>query len=252
MSPQCPLLLAANRDESFARPTRQAHLWPGRQLIAGRDLQAGGIWLGVSPDGRFAAVTNVREPARNGAGLRSRGELPLGFLGGTKAPAEYLEGLAGTLDQYAGFNLLVGDVDAVLFTSNRASGIHELTAGIVGLANGASGPDWPKVVRGKAKFRDLLASGEALHCELLTEQMRDAQRAEESELPDTGLPTERESRLSSMFIPALPDGYGTRSSSAFIRRGDGRCEFLEQNFNASGEVAERHWFGFDLAGKLAA
>lgn len=248
MSQEYPLVVAANRDEFFNRPTRQAHAWPDGNLIAGRDLKAGGIWLGVGLDGRFAAVTNVRESGGNGAGQRSRGELPLDYLSGQEPPAQYLAGRAGRFDEYAGFNLVVGDLDSVLFASNREPGIQEMGAEIIGLSNGTPGSEWPKVVRGKEKLAGLLEPGTPMNSDVLIEQMLDQRMSGESDLPDTGFPEEQESRLSSMFIPALPDGYGTRCISVFIRQGDGLCRFSEQNFNAEGAVTERHLFNFPLAG----
>ena len=247
MSPEYPLVLAANRDEFFDRPTRQAHMWPNGTMIAGRDLLSGGAWLGVGLDGRFAAVTNVREPGREGAGPRSRGELPVDYLCGDLSPAEYLAQRAGRFDDYAGFNLLVGDLDSVYYASNRAPGIHEVGAGIIGLSNGLPDSEWPKVVLGKEKMAELFARNVALDCDSLIERMSDRNKASDAELPDTGIPDEQESRLSSMFIPAQPGGYGTRCISVFIRQGDGLCRFSEQNYNSEGKVTERHFFNFPLA-----
>ena len=252
MSPEYPLVLAANRDEFFGRPTRQAHMWPNGSMIAGRDLLAGGTWLGVGLDGRFAAVTNVREAGGDGTGLRSRGELPLDYLGGDLPPAEYLAQRAGRFDEYAGFNLLVGDLDSVFYASNRARGIHEASSGIFGLSNGPPGSGWPKVARGEEKMAALFAREAVLNSDALVEQMHDLHTADNAELPDTGISDEQESRLSSMFIPAQPGGYGTRCISVFIRRGDGLCRFSEQNYNAESKVAERHFFNFSLARESAA
>ena len=156
MSPEYPLVLAANRDEFFNRPTRQAHTWPDGNMIAGRDLKAGGAWLGVGLDGRFAAVTNVRESDRNGADGLSRGDLPLDFLSGQQPPAEYLNERSSRFDEYAGFNLVVGDLNSVYYASNREPGIHEMHAEIIGLSNGIPGSEWPKVTRGREKVAQLL------------------------------------------------------------------------------------------------
>ena len=240
-------MLAANRDEFFDRPTRRAHMWPNDAVVAGRDLLAGGTWLGVGLDGRFAAVTNVREPGRDGAGSRSRGELPLDYLGGDLPPAEYLEQRADRFDEYAGFNLLLGDLDSVYCASNRAPGIREIGSGIIGLSNGLPDSAWPKVALGREKMAELFAAGTAPNCDLLMERMRDRTTTAAARLPETGTTDERERLLSSMFIPAQSGGYGTRCISAFIRRSDGRCRFAEQNFNAEGEVTERHFFQFSLA-----
>ncbi len=246
MSPDYPLVLAANRDEFFARPTRQAHEWNDASIIAGRDLRAGGTWLAVGRDGRFAAVTNVREAGGNGAGERSRGELPVDFLASPLSPAEYLAERADGFADYAGFNLLLGDVDSVCYASNRAPGIHSVGAGIIGLANGAPGSNWPKVARGREKMARLLAGDGPIETASLLAMMRDERQAEQARLPQTGLPDEQERRLSPMFIPALAGGYGTRCVSVFIRDGDGRCHFTEQNFDLDGQASERHDFDFPI------
>ncbi len=248
MSADYPLLLAANRDEFFARPTRPARLWPEEAFIAGRDLTAGGIWLGVGLDGRFAAVTNVRESGGDGAGLRSRGELPLNYLRGDLPPDVYLEKFAAGFNRYAGFNLLVGDTQSTFCASNRADGIHEIGAEIFGLSNGPLGSQWPKIARGRNKLAELLTEGAEPSTDSLLANMRDQQLAEDAELPATGLPARRESRLSSMFIPVQPGGYGTRCSSALVRRGDGLCHFAERNFDVEGVVEEQACFQFSLAG----
>ncbi len=247
MSEEYPLVVAANRDEFFDRPTRQARMWPDGAIIAGRDLLAGGVWLGAGLDGRFAAVTNIREPGRTGASPRSRGELPLDYLAGELPPAEYLERSSGRFDEYAGFNLLAGDLDSLYCASNRAPGIRRVDSAIIGLSNGPPDSEWPKVARGKQKMADLFARDAVLDCDLLVAQMHDRNTADAADLPDTGIPREQESRLSSMFVPVQPGGYGTRCISAFIRRGDGLCRFSEQNFNAAGEVADRRFFSFSLA-----
>ncbi len=227
-------------------------MWKNGAIIAGRDLLAGGTWLGADLDGRFAAVTNVREPGGNGAGLRTRGELPLDFLTGDLPPAEYLKERSGSFDEYAGFNLLVGDLDTVYYASNRAPGIHEVDSEIIGLSNGPPGSEWPKVVLGKQKMADLLAGDAAMNSDVLVEQMHDQGKADDIDLPDTGIPGEQESRLSSMFIPAQPGGYGTRCISVLIRQSDGLCRFSEQNFNAEGKVTERQIFNFSLARQASA
>ncbi len=251
MSPDYPLVLAANRDEFFSRPTKQAHEWPDAAIIAGRDLRAGGTWLGVGRDGRFAAVTNIREPGGNEAGKRSRGELPPGFLLGDEAPGEYLARRSVAFGEYAGFNLLVGDADSVCHASNRSPGIHALGRGIYGLSNGAPDSNWPKVVRGKDKMAEVFSGNAAIDADALITRMRDEQQAGESELPETGIPDAQERWLSSMFIPAGAGDYGTRCISVFIRRGNGACEFSEQNFAANGECAGRHDFVFSFLQPIA-
>ena len=147
-----PLVLAANRDEFHTRPTAQAHFWPQYpEMLAGRDLEQGGTWMGITRQGRFAAITNYRDPARTAPAPRSRGELPLQFLVSDNAPAVYLEELRNRAKDYAGFNLLLGDGENLWYYSNSAANNDPrlLPPGIYGLSNAQLDTPWPKVEDGK-------------------------------------------------------------------------------------------------------
>jgi len=225
VDPARPLIVAANRDEFRARPSAVAHFWPeAPQLLAGRDLLAGGTWLGVTRQGRFAALTNVREPAVAAPpGAPSRGRLVLDFLRGAAPPADYLAGLdAGA---YAGFNLVVGDVDALWYLGNRCGEPRPLTPGVHGLSNAGLDTPWPKVRRGRARLGELAGAGRATPTALLA-LLADERAADDVELPDTGVGLALERLLSPLFIAGA--AYGTCSSTALVFHADGRVEFRER------------------------
>lgn len=218
--PGLPLLAAANRDEFYNRPTSSAGWWHDHPSVyAGRDLQGGGTWLGVTRDGRFGALTNVREPAAFRPDAPSRGALVGDFLSGDSSAADYLAQLAPHAAQYNGFNLLVGDRHNLYWFSNRAGDDDRngqpLAPGIYGLSNASLDTPWPKVTRAKAQFCSLLCQGapEETYFEMLT----DTTLAGDCRLPQTGLSIERERALSSIFISS--PGYGTRNST-LVRMAD--------------------------------
>ncbi len=155
--PRYQLVLAANRDEFYARPSAPAHRWPeAPDVLAGRDLEAGGTWLGVSERGRLALVTNYREPNRRAVGRRSRGWLTRDFLLENEPPAAYLERVLSEGNAYNGFNLLVGDTETLAYGSNRSDSIRVLAPGLYGLSNHLLGTRWPKVTRGLVAFEAIL------------------------------------------------------------------------------------------------
>lgn len=221
-----PLVLIANRDEYYARPTRDAHWWDDAAVFAGRDLDAGGTWLGVDRGGRLAAVTNVREPGGMRAGKRSRGDLTREYLAGATPARDYLQRVDAHASEFAGFNLLVGEVDSLWFYSNRAHEIRAIEAGIFGISNGAFDEPWPKLDSGKRELADRLAGpvDEARLMDILTDQGL----AEDHELPSTGVTLDVERMLSSRFIRS-PE-YGTRACTVLLFDNQGRIFFTEQNF----------------------
>ncbi|MDH3221653.1 MAG: NRDE family protein [Gammaproteobacteria bacterium] len=221
-----PLILIANRDEYYARPTRDAHWWDGAQVLAGRDLEAGGTWLGISRDGRLAAVTNVREPGGMHPGKISRGELTRAYLSGNEHPEAYLQRLAPHDRDYAGFNLLVGDRQGLWFYSNRDHGVRRIEPGVHGISNGAFDEPWPKLSSGKAELEQML--GGDISENALLEILTDHQVAPDHRLPSTGVSLDIERMLSSRFIRS-PE-YGTRACSVIIMDRAGRVTFCEQNF----------------------
>nr|WP_240956265.1 NRDE family protein [Wenzhouxiangella sp. XN79A] len=229
-----PLVLAANRDEFHARPTRALHWWPAPQgLLAGRDEQAGGTWLAVRRDGRFAALTNVRDPSAP-AGERSRGALPVAAL---QAPsiADFVERVHRQRGDYGPFNLLVGD-RAVLWQVGTHTLPAEVPAGLHALSNHALDTPWPKSIRAVQRLEQALADPEPATTTLLG-LLDDRAAAPDEELPDTGVGVALERMLSAPFI--VDERYGTRSSSALVL--DGSVRMAERIFDAAGErIGERH------------
>ncbi len=152
-----PLLVAANRDEFYARPSLPLAAWEDAEgVFAGRDLEAGGTWLGLGPAGRFAALTNVRDPSQ-ALGKRSRGELVADFLRGGGNPADYLAQVAGRAADYSGFNLLIGDRHQLWHYNPRVGPPRLLPAGIYGLSNAALDTPWPKLLKARAALAERLA-----------------------------------------------------------------------------------------------
>lgn len=220
------LVVAANRDELYARPTAPAAFWedaPG--LLAGRDLREGGTWMGITREGRFAAVTNYRETAPPRPGAPSRGHLVGGFLRGGQEPQAFVDEVGARAGEYAGFNLLVGAGARLFYLSNRGGGARELGPGIYGVSNALLDTPWPKVERGKAALREALAARE-IDPEALFRILADGEPAPDALLPDTGVGAERERMLSSPFISS-PE-YGTRASTVLLVRRDGHATFVER------------------------
>jgi len=229
--PAYPLVVAANRDEFHARPTASAAFWDDAQVFGGRDLEAGGTWLGASRDGRFAAVTNVREPGA-AKGKRSRGELTARFLLDQQAAQTYAEAL--TPDDYSGFNLLLGDRETLAYVSNRDPGHQILNPGVYGLSNHRLDTPWPKLLKARENFSRALdrLPDETAFFELLADRSIEA----DDRLPDTGVPLAWERLLSAVFVQS-PD-YGTRASTLLLRNAAGDMVLYEKSFAADGSETQ--------------
>ncbi|MEN5240138.1 MULTISPECIES: NRDE family protein [Pseudomonas] len=224
-----PLIVAANRDEFHARPTQALAAWadaPG--VYAGRDLEAGGTWLGVGPQGRFAALTNIRDP-RQALGPRSRGELVAAFLQGELGVEAYLDQVASRSGQYSGFNLLVGDAGQLGYLHAREAAPRLLEPGVYGLSNAGLDTPWPKLVKARSGLQQLLESAEP---EQLMSLLADGEPAADSELPETGVGLATERLLSSVFIAS--QNYGTRASTVLIVDDQGRRRMVERSFGPFG------------------
>ncbi len=236
-----PLVLAANRDEFHARPAREAHWWPDAgDILAGRDLEAGGTWLGVNRAGRFATVTNFRDAHAPAGDTLSRGRLVTDFLAGEQPPLEYLRSIDA--EAFAGFNLLVGDTRGVAYLSNRGAGLRELPPGIYGLSNATLDTPWEKVERSKARLAGLLESQQADDASLLA-LLGDGDKGPASEVHDDRLPFDVAHAITAPFI--VTGEYGTRCSTVVRAESSGRWHFLERRFGPQGAQTgdSRYSFG---------
>ena len=208
--PRYPFILAANRDEFHQRPTRGIHWWSkDSALLAGKDLQRGGTWLGLSRRGGFAAVTNVREGKSRHSSKKSRGQLPLDFL---RAPGDvdrFSRQLIDSREQYSGYNLLFGTCDQLYYYSNRQDRINKLGPAVYGLSNARLDTPWPKVATGKSELTRLSREPDPAPDQLFG-LLESTEQAPDHLLPDTGVGLGLERLLSATCI--VGEQYGTRSS----------------------------------------
>jgi len=228
--PQYRLILAANRDEFYERPTAPLVAWDSApELFAGRDLRGQGTWLGITRSGRFAAITNYRDPASILKDAPSRGLLISNFLKGNAPAEDYLAGLKKLGAKYNGYNLLTGDPSGLWYYSNRGHGIYKLPPGHYGLSNHLLDTQWPKVAKGKTRLKNLLAAGKEIHTDSVFDLLADRTIAPDHQLPHTGVDLDWERTLSALFITS--ENYGTRSSSIILIKRTGEVRFLERTFN---------------------
>ena len=224
-----PLIVAANRDEFYARPSLPLAQWPEAPHVhAGRDLEAGGSWLGIGANGRFAALTNIRDPHQPPA-RKSRGELVAGFLTGDQSLEDYLADVVDRSPDYAGFNLLLGNHHELWHFNARMSEPVMLESGVYGLSNAGLDTPWPKLLKAKAALSAVLDDPTPTR---LLALLSDAQTAPFAELPDTGVGLATETLLSSVFIAS--QSYGTRASTALIVQADGSRHMVERSFGPYG------------------
>jgi uncharacterized protein with NRDE domain len=218
--PSVPLIAAANRDEFYARATAPAALWPEHpHVFAGRDLQAGGSWMGITqPPGaqgssRFAAITNIRAPSEHKDDAPSRGHLVADFLAGDMSPQDYIDSIRSGAVAYNGFNLVLGDRDTLIWFSNKGDADPRngkpLEPGVYGLSNALLDAPWPKVLKTKAQFASLLCLGAP--DDAYFEMLADTTPAPDMRLPETGVPLDTERLLSAVRIES--PSYGTRTST---------------------------------------
>ncbi|CAG8864476.1 hypothetical protein PS627_01049 [Pseudomonas fluorescens] len=224
-----PLVVAANRDEFHARPAQALAAWedaPG--VYAGRDLEAGGTWPGVGPGGRFAALTNIRDPQQP-PGARSRGELVAAYLRGELGVEDYLDEVAQRSAQYSGFNLLIGDTRQLGFLHAQDVAPRLLEPGVYGLSNAGLDTPWPKLLKAREGLREVLDDPRA---QRLMNLLADDTQVADAELPQTGVGLATERLLSSVFIAS--QNYGTRASTVLIVDAKGRRQLIERSFGPFG------------------
>jgi uncharacterized protein with NRDE domain len=245
-SPRWPLILASNRDESYARPTQSAEFWADSNgLLAGRDLDKGGTWLGLTKRGRFAAVTNYREGAQQPNYPKSRGVLVENFLRGHVQSLDYLEQVRSEQHLYAGFGCLLGDLSNLYFYSNRSDEIECVQTGVHGLSNAFLNTPWPKLEKGKQQLHRLITAESSLNAEVLLEMLADRETFEQDQLPQTGVDSHREKVLSSKFI-AVDERYGTKSSTVIMVHESGDAHFVERSFGPWGHLIGESNFKFAM------
>jgi len=224
--PRYRLVLAANRDEFYARPTAPLHYWPDHpDVLAGQDLKEMGTWLGITHRGRFGALTNYRDPRSVKNNVPSRGNLVADFLKADIEPAEYLRQLSEQADRLNGFNLLVGDRRSLYYASNRGEWSRLLQPGIYGFSNHLLNTPWPKVRSGLALFREVVSQNGARLIDGLEEILQNQELPPDDLLPDTGVGLIWERLLASIFISGA--SYGTRCSSIVTIDRDGYVFFKE-------------------------
>jgi uncharacterized protein with NRDE domain len=248
--PDYSLIVAANRDEFYDRPTACAAFWTeSPEVLAGRDLKAGGTWLGIDRSGRFAAVTNYRQGQREVDAPRSRGHLVSDYLTTSIDPQSHLGRVERDASQYNGFNLIVGDARELFYFSNREGSRRRLGPGIYGLSNHLLDTPWPKVTSGKNALSVLLGGGPELIPDLLT-LLSDRSQASDDSLPETGVSLAWERLLSAAFI--ISPSYGTRSSTVLLAGREGAVLLVERSFGPGGVPAGevRHHFQIQPLGSI--
>ena len=247
--PEYSLVVAANRDEWHDRPAAPAAWWSDHpNVLAGRDLKAGGTWLGITRNGRFAALTNFRDPSDRKADAPTRGNLVSDFLIGTMSTREYLLSLRERASAFQGFNLLVGDGASLHYFSSRIGDIIKVPPGVHALSNHTLNEPWPKVEKAKSALGAALqgkAPWEARQMAIYA-LLSDTTQAPDDALPDSGVGLDWERVLSPAMI--VGERYGTRCSTVVCVSSAGEVAFVEKMRNTSGEVARVASHSFMLVG----
>lgn len=238
--PKYPLILAANRDEFYQRPTRAAQFWKKEgkpQILAGKDLKAGGTWLGIHTDGRWGALTNYRDPSVRKEKPPTRGELVIDYLDNDEYEGQsYLKNIIHPKsDRYNGFNLLIGDSSGLYHYSNIEQSLNRIDPGIHGISNALLDTPWPKLETAKKNLSEvLLQTRNAISKEDLFGILENEHQAADEDLPDTGIPGEWEKAVSSIFIKT--ENYGTRCSTLLLVDKEGTVEFAERRFEPGTQI----------------
>jgi uncharacterized protein with NRDE domain len=246
--PKIRLLVLANRDEFHQRPTESCQWWNADEpVLSGRDLQAGGTWMAINQQGRFAAVTNYRE-APAAEGQKSRGQLPLEFLASPHSAVDFGSTQASRFNAYAGFNLLLFDGNSLAWVSNRNNEAQQLDQGVHGLSNRELNSDWPKVRAIRSALAESLTAEPGI--EDCLDILGNRSPGKDSELPDTGVGLELERLLSPGFI--VSENYGTRSSTVLMIREDASVQMTEVSFDSAGNPCARQDFAYVSGSRTAA
>ena len=242
--PTYKLVMMANRDEAYGRPTAPAGFWSDHpDILAGRDLEQMGTWLGVNKEGKVAALTNYRDFTLPETGARSRGHIVSSYLRSGEQARAFMEKLHAERANYAGCNVLAGSADEMFYYSTIEQRIKRLTSGTYGLSNALLDTPWPKVDKTKALLAEYLGRVDTIDPDVLFAMMQRAERFPRTELPDTGVGDELESLLSSIFIASKD--YGTRCTTVLSIDRDDRVEFEERTYE-QGLFATARKFSFDI------
>jgi len=242
VSKQYPLIIIANRDEFYQRPTTAIKHWAKSPIIAGQDLEAGGTWLGITANGKVAALTNIRDPQRVNPDAISRGNLVSHFLTSSDSTNAIKAQLLSSADSYNGYNLLFGDKEQLQVFNSASRQFSTVGPGIHGLSNAQFNAPWPKVVLGKKLLTDYLTGNESIEGSALVAILQNSQQADDDSLPATGIPLDIERALSPLFIHNKARNYGTRCTSVLLFSASGAIDFHETSYDSLGQITTKAHF----------
>ena len=246
--PEYPLIFVSNRDEYHSRPSKSLERWPNTSVYAPRDLKGGGTWLGFTADGRWAAITNFRDGIKQIEKPISRGILVKDFLLSSASPKQYAEEISHKVQTFNGFNLLVGDIESIEYISNRRESDHVFAEtltepGIYTLSNHLLNTPWPKTVSLRETFTKTLVQNETVDLRDYIELLQSTETYDHERLPNTGIPSELEQKLSPIFI--VGNEYGTRSSTAMkFNKREHSIQILEVQYDSDGAANQKTRFNF--------
>ncbi len=239
------LIVAFNRDEYYDRPTTPAGFWEEEpELLVGRDLRAGGTWLGITRNGRIGVITNYCDPASIKDDAFSRGKLVNNFLLCQQTAVDYLDGLIRDEDMYNGFNIILGEKDRIYWYSNRGNRPRNLLPGIYGLSNHLLDTPWSKVKRGKEALSNLLSRRKSPSPEDIFQTLQDRSTFPDESLADLEFDREWESLLLPIFVSSPT--FGTRSSTLLLIDQRDHVTFIERTFNAEGNDPGTRKYEFQI------
>lgn len=243
--PKYPVIICANRDEFHQRPTQAMHWWSEKEnaLLAGKDLQAGGTWLGLTKQGRFSALTNFRQPQLFDQNKKSRGDLVLQALSLSDNKITTL--LENSAPSYNGFNLVFGQLNSLICFNSVSQKQQQLSHGFHSLCNGALDDVWPKMALGQTQLANTISdfTDQPLNIEKLFNLMQNAQQAKVESLPSTGIPLDWEQLLSSIFI--VSPQYGTRTTNIITQNSEGKISVYDRSYDKQGKCTEEQCFSLD-------
>jgi len=240
--PEYPLIVAGNRDEFYNRPTATASFWSDHpHILGGRDLEGMGTWMGVNTSGHLSMITNYRDLSNIKSNAPTRGRLVSNYLISPRGPKEYFHKLDTVAEHYNGYNLILGRPDDLWYYSNISRRVKRLGSGVYGLSNHLLNTDWPKVVKGKAKFSRLISEDQL---ELILDSLYDDKVADDAALPDTGVGLQKERMLSPLFIKS--SNYGTRTSTLLLVSKSGKVTFTERTYDLKAFNYEEKDFSFQM------